>query len=114
MSDNQFSMVRIDDVNYINFIDSGLIANLIAEEVKSHYLAPKISGTETPWFMDLDLSEQAFSDVKDAYFVIEDFESKYNKSSSDAYKEWREGSVGPEYTDWISAYIKVWDKIKAN
>jgi hypothetical protein len=75
----------------------------------SSYLTSPLNGTKTANFIDIS---EDFSQDREFYFEIKDYERIENLSSAEMFRGWKEGVyIGPKYSEWVKAYIHIWNKI---
>jgi hypothetical protein len=70
-----------------------------------------IYGTRTEQYMDL---HNTFKINREYYFDTKKYEAQYHMSSKDMFKKWKKGQLSsPDYSEWVNAYITIWDKVYA-
>jgi hypothetical protein len=58
------------------------------------------------------VNTSSLNSIAKEYFKLKKFERNKNMPSEEVYAKWTEGKIsGPEYSDWINSYIRVWDAI---
>lgn len=58
--------------------------------------------------------DDSIRDTHNSYYAIKSYEKRFEILSETMYEQWKRGEVsGPVYSDWVSEYMMVWDKIRA-
>jgi hypothetical protein len=54
-----------------------------------------------------------FKEIKNSYIAIKKYEKNTGIDSKEMFRKWKLGQIrGPQYSEWVDAYIKVWRSIE--
>ncbi len=79
----------------------------------SHLFA--LGTTINPNWIVWDGIDDSIRETHNSYYAIKEYEKKFDMHSTEMYEGWKKGRLsGPDYSNWVSEYMMVWDKIRAN
>lgn len=102
--------------NLLNLVqDEYISAETLSRKLSIYsagYWKKPLAGTQAPSYIELD---QKAIEIRASYFKARALERQHNLRSSEMFDQWKEGKLsGPVYTEWVTAYLNIWDKISGS
>lgn len=90
--------------------DVSIVKNIDVYSQVMPYIGISFNNTSAKGFVCIDNVAQSINN--ESYFVIKEYEEKYQTSSREMLEKWRVGDMyGTDITDWIMNYMTVKDRL---